>query len=110
MPTEADTCRTYIVPKLHATGWEDDFIAEQRVIAPGRIVPLGRKHMRQESRRPDYILFLRRNYPIAVVEAKAEYRQRGDGLQSTIDTFKQLQARTQIRFTADALLPSEFLR
>ena len=81
MPTEADTCRTYIVPKLHAAGWEDDYIAEQRVIAPGRIVLLGRKHMRQDSRRPDYILFLRRNYPIAVVEAKVEYRQPGDGLQ-----------------------------
>ena len=65
MPTEADTCRTYIVPKLHAAGWEDDFIAEQRVIAPGRIVPLGRQHLRQEARRPDYVLFLRRNYPIA---------------------------------------------
>jgi type I restriction enzyme, R subunit len=38
MPTEADTCRTYILPKLHAAGWEDDFITEQRVIAPGRIV------------------------------------------------------------------------
>ncbi len=30
MPTEADTCRTYILPKLHAAGWEDDFIGEQR--------------------------------------------------------------------------------
>jgi hypothetical protein len=40
MPTEADTCRTYIVPKLHAAGWEDDFIAEQRVTAAGRIVPV----------------------------------------------------------------------
>lgn len=58
MPTEADTCRTYIIPKLHAAGWEDDFIAERRVIAPGRIVPLGRKHTRREPRRPDYILFL----------------------------------------------------
>ena len=38
MPTEVDTCRTYILPKLHAAGWEDDFIAERRVIAPGRIV------------------------------------------------------------------------
>lgn len=23
MPTEADTCRTYIVPNLHATGWDE---------------------------------------------------------------------------------------
>ena len=85
MPTEADTCRTYIVPKLHAAGWEDDFIAEQRVITPGRIVPLGNKHTRQESRRPDYILSLRRNYPIAVVEAKAEYKQPADGLQQAMN-------------------------
>src|SRR5512138_1524116 len=85
MPSEADTCRTYIVPKLHAAGWEDDFIAEQRVIAPGRIVPVGHKHTRQESRRPDYILFLRRNYQIAVVEAKAEYKQPADGLQQAMN-------------------------
>ena len=85
MPTEADTCRTYIVPKLHAAGWEDDFIAEQRVIAPGRIVPLGHKHIRQESRRPDYILFLRRNYPIAVVEAKAAYKKPADGMQQALN-------------------------
>lgn len=26
MPTEADTCRTYIVPKLKSAGWEDDYI------------------------------------------------------------------------------------
>ena len=71
--TEADTFRTYIVPKLHTAGWEDDFITEQRVITPGRIVPLGKKHTRQDPRRPDYILFLRKNYPIAIVEAKAEY-------------------------------------
>jgi type I restriction enzyme R subunit len=104
MPTEADTCRTYIVPKLHAAGWEDDFIAEQRVIAPGRIVPLGRKHTQQASRRPDYILFLRRNYPIAVVEAKAEYKNLADGLQGQVDALKALQSQTQAEL--DALLPS----
>ena len=83
--TEADTCRTYIVPKLHAAGWDDDFIAEQRVITPGRIVPLGKKHTRQDPRRPDYILFLRKNYPIAVVEAKAEYHHPAQGMQQAID-------------------------
>ena len=32
---EADTCRTTVVPKLHAAGWTDDLIGEQHVIAPG---------------------------------------------------------------------------
>lgn len=88
--SEADTCRTYIVPKLHAAGWEDDHIAEQRVIAPGRIVPLGNKHTRTAPRRPDYILFLRKHYPIAVVEAKADYKRAADGLQQAINYAEML--------------------
>ncbi|HEU0291198.1 MAG TPA: hypothetical protein VFR47_00580 [Anaerolineales bacterium] len=32
MPTEADTCRTYVIPKLKSAGWEDDYITEQRRI------------------------------------------------------------------------------
>ena len=32
MPTEADTCRTYIVPKLHTSGWNDEYITEQMVL------------------------------------------------------------------------------
>jgi type I restriction enzyme R subunit len=38
---EADTCRTYILPKLQAAGWEDETISEQMVLTPGRIVPIG---------------------------------------------------------------------
>lgn len=32
MPTEADTCRTYIVSNLHTAGWED--VREWRGVAP----------------------------------------------------------------------------
>ncbi len=28
MITEADTCRKYVVPKLHAAGWTDDQMEE----------------------------------------------------------------------------------
>src|ERR1035441_10539276 len=39
-PTEADTCRTYVVPKLQTAGWETEphSIAEQRQFTAGRIV------------------------------------------------------------------------
>jgi len=30
--SKADACRIYVVPKLHAAGWTDDLIAEQRRI------------------------------------------------------------------------------
>ncbi len=43
MPTEADTCRTLITPKLQAAGWEGDphSIAEQRTFTDGRIILRG---------------------------------------------------------------------
>jgi len=82
---EADTCRTYILPKLHAAGWEDDYIAEQLVLTPGRIVPVGQRgHRRNTGLRPDYVLFIRRNIPIAVLEAKAEYKHPAAGLQQAM--------------------------
>src|SRR3990172_6239127 len=91
MPTEADTCRTYILPKLHAAGWEDDTISEQLVLTPGRIVPLGeQKHFRKEGLRADYVLFIRKNIPIAVLEAKAEYKHPGDGLQQAMQYAEML--------------------
>ena len=54
---EADTCRTYILPKLKASGWEDDYFTEQMVLTPGRIVPIGDMYTRREGLRPDYVLF-----------------------------------------------------
>ena len=92
--TEADTCRTYLVPRLHAAGWEDDFIAEQVVLTPGRIVPLGEKqHTRQPGLRADYVLYIRKHIPIAVVEAKVEYKQPGDGLQQAMAYAERLGVR-----------------
>ena len=32
MSNEADTCRTFILPKVYATSWEDDSIIEQLVL------------------------------------------------------------------------------
>jgi type I restriction enzyme R subunit len=79
--TEADTCRIYVLPKLHTAGWSDDQIAEQRTFTDGRIVVVGDKCWRGRQKRADYILRYRQNFPIAVVEAKAAYKNPADGLQ-----------------------------
>lgn len=76
---EADTCRKYITPKLHAAGWDDDQIREQVTFTDGRIVPSGRRAVRKEQCRADYILRYTSDYPIAVVEAKAEGVNAYDG-------------------------------
>ncbi|MBN2011959.1 DEAD/DEAH box helicase family protein [candidate division KSB1 bacterium] len=80
---EADTCRTYIVPKLQHAGWENEphRINEQVTFTDGRIIVLGNKIRRGKQKRADYILRYTRDFPIAVVEAKASYKTPGAGLQ-----------------------------
>src|SRR4030067_2984771 len=80
MMTEADPCRTYVVPKLHVAGWDNEQIREQVTFTGGWCAPIGGKATRKKQMRADYILRYRRDYPIAVVEAKAEYRHSVDVL------------------------------
>ena len=61
--------------------WNDEQICEQRTITDGRIVPVGSGFVRKAPRRVDYLLRYERNFPLAVVEAKASYKSAGDGLQ-----------------------------
>lgn len=71
------------MPLLQAAGWDTDphSIAEQRTITDGRIVPLGKGFIRKPPKRVDYLLRYRRDFPLAVVEAKAAYKHAADGLQ-----------------------------
>jgi type I restriction enzyme R subunit len=84
---EADTCRTYVLPKLSATGWETEphSITEQKTFTDGRIVVAGTKTRREKQKRADYLLRYTRDFTIAVIEAKADYRAPGDGLQQAKD-------------------------
>ena len=79
--TEADTCRLYILSKLYGAGWTDEQISEQKSFTDGRIVVAGTKVKRRPQKRADYLLRYRRDFPIAVVEAKTIYAHPGDGLQ-----------------------------
>jgi type I restriction enzyme R subunit len=81
---EADTCRKYVVPLLQAAGWENApfSIAEQRYFTnpKGRIRVIGGRIIRGKPKRSDYLLRYRPDFPIAVVEAKADYKTPGAGL------------------------------
>ena len=81
MPTEADTCRTYVLPALYRAGWTDEQIREQVTFTPGRIIVAGGKVHRGKRKRLDYMLSFQPDLPLALVEAKAELKLPGDGLQ-----------------------------
>jgi type I restriction enzyme R subunit len=87
MGSEADTCREFVLPKLNAAGWGDHpwGIAEQRSFTDGRIVVTGAKYHRKKQKRVDYLLRAAPDFPIAVVEAKQEYRAAADGIQQAKD-------------------------
>jgi type I site-specific restriction endonuclease len=85
MANEADTCRKYVLPRLYKSGWTDDQINEQRYFTDGRIVTLGKGHYRKPGKKVDYLLRFRPHYPLAVVEAKADYKKASDGLQQAMD-------------------------
>jgi type I restriction enzyme R subunit len=106
---EADTCRTYILPKLKTSGWEDETITEQLVLTPGRIVPIGDRHTRKEGLRPDYVLFIRQNIPIAVIEAKAEYAHPGKGLQQAIQYAEMLNVKFAYSSNGKGIVEHDFI-
>jgi len=81
--TEADTCRKYVLPKLMEAGWDNEphSFTEQRTFTDGRIIVVGNKIRRGKQKRADYLLRYTKDFPIAVIEAKASYKTAGAGLQ-----------------------------
>jgi len=84
---EADTCRKFVVPKLQSAGWDNEphSIAEQRTITDGRVIPVGKGFVRKPPKRVDYLLRYTRDFPLAVVEAKASYKSATDAVQQARD-------------------------
>ena len=81
MSNEADTCRKFVLPRLYAAGWTDDHISEQKYFTDGRVITVGNACVTKKQKRADYLLRYRRDFPVAIVEAKASYKTAGDGMQ-----------------------------
>ena len=79
MLNEAETRAKLIDPKLHESGWSENLIQRELKITEGRIID--EYGNRKEGVKPDYILFLERYFPIAVVEAKEEAKHHATGIQ-----------------------------
>jgi type I restriction enzyme R subunit len=107
--TEADTCRRYVLPKLYAAGWSDEQINEQKTFTDGRIIVAGSKVRRLAQKRADYLLRYRRDFPIAVVEAKSIYAKPGDGLQQAKDYAQILGLKFAYATNGHGIIEHDFL-
>jgi type I restriction enzyme R subunit len=107
---EADTCRKQVVPRLQAAGWDEEphSIAEQRTITDGRIVPVGKGFVRKPPKRVDYLLRIRRDFPVAVVEAKASFKSATDGLQQAKEYAQMLGLRFAYATNGEEIIEFDF--
>ena len=89
--SERDICTQFILPALVKSGWDvAKQIREEVYFTDGRIFVKGNKTARGERKRADFILYLKPNIPIAIIEAKDNNHSVGSGLQQALGYAKIL--------------------
>ena len=84
--SERDICTKFITPALRGAGWDEmSQLREEVTFTAGRIVVRGKLVARGKRKRADYILSVKPNIPIAVIEAKDNNHSVGDGMQQALD-------------------------
>jgi type I site-specific restriction endonuclease len=83
--SERDICTKFITPALERAGRDiARQIREEYSFTKGRVIVRGKMAMRVKSRRAGYLLSVKPNVPVAVIEAKDNRHGIGDGLQHAI--------------------------
>jgi type I restriction enzyme R subunit len=84
--SEEDIKAKYIDPALSQAGWDEArHIRREVSFTAGRIHIRGKTISRGEKKRVDYILYYADNFPIALIEAKDESHNIGDGMQQGLN-------------------------
>ena len=88
--TEEDIKLNYITPALNASGWKNgENITMETRITDGRINLRGNIAYREKPKKVDYLLYLNKYHPIAVVEAKDNNHAISYGMQQAM-TYAQM--------------------
>lgn len=88
--TEEDIKLNYITPALLKNGWKDKITMETKVcFTDGKINLKGNIPTREPAKKADYILYLNKEMPIAIVEAKDNKRTISFGMQQA-KTYAQM--------------------
>lgn len=83
---ETEICMRYITPAIEQAGWDVHRQVRREVsFTAGRIVVRGKVVARGKQKRADYMLFIKKNLPLAVIEAKDNKHNVGDGMQQALE-------------------------
>lgn len=84
--SERDICTKFITPALRSAGWDEiTQIREEVSFTKDRIIVRGKLVSRGKGKRADYILSVKPNIPIALIEAKENTQVIGAGLQQGLE-------------------------
>ncbi|RSN98618.1 EcoAI/FtnUII family type I restriction enzme subunit R [Acinetobacter pittii] len=102
--SERDICSKFINPALEQAGWTAHQIREEVTFTNGQIMVRGKLHTRGERKRADYVLYYKKNIPLAVIEAKDNNHSLGSGMQQALAYADCLQVPFVVSSNGDGFL------
>ena len=88
--TEEDVIQKIITPAIKKSGWKDNQINYEYAFTDGRFVLKGKDVVRDKPKRADYLLSYKSNIPLAIIEAKSDKHNLGDGIHQAINYAEML--------------------
>src|ERR1700683_1465728 len=83
--SERDICTKFTTPAVKRAGWDEmSQIREEVGFTKGRIIVRGKLVTRGKAKRADYVLYVKPNIPIALIEAKDNAQAVGAGMQQAL--------------------------
>jgi len=103
--TERDICTKFILPSIVKAGWDNERqIREQVYLTDGRIFVKGNKTARGERKFADFILYIKPNIPVAVIEAKDNNHSVSAGMQQALKYATMLDVPVAISSNGDGFV------
>ena len=108
--TEEDIKLNYITPAINASGWRNGInITMETKITDGKINIKGNMAYREKAKKADYLLYLNKYNPIAVVEAKDNNHSISHGLQQAMTYAQMLDLPFAYSSNGDGFFEHDFL-
>ena len=109
--SERDICTKFITPAIQSSGWQQAQFREEVNLTAGRVIVRGKLAYRLQSpkvkggpKRADYVLYAKPNIPVAVVEAKRNIYEIGNGMPQALVYAEMLDAPIAISSNGDGFL------
>lgn len=108
--TEEDIKNKFITPAITQSGWDvKTNVFFEHNFTDGRVIVRGNLTTRAKRKRTDYLLMHKKNYPIAIIEAKDNKHSIGAGMQQAIEYAEILDVPFAYSSNGDGFLEHDML-